>query len=168
MPTQPITLHPENPHYFLFRGQPTILITSAEHYGSVINLDFDYLPYLEVLTSYGLNATRIYAGAYLEPEHYFIPDNPLGPRIGRHCLPWGRSSLPGYPYGGDKFDLEQWNPAYFERLKDFIAQAGKRGIVVEICLFIFILLPCFLSYLTSRWCSFFRGPSGSESLAYLV
>ncbi len=27
----PIALHPEDPHYFLFRGQPTILITSAEH-----------------------------------------------------------------------------------------------------------------------------------------
>lgn len=38
----PISLHPENPHYFLFRDKPTILITSAEHYGAVINLDFDY------------------------------------------------------------------------------------------------------------------------------
>ena len=37
----PISLHPENPHYFLWRGRPTILITSAEHYGAVMNLDFD-------------------------------------------------------------------------------------------------------------------------------
>ena len=29
----PIRLHPENPHYFLFRGRPTVLITSGEHYG---------------------------------------------------------------------------------------------------------------------------------------
>jgi hypothetical protein len=135
MTLQPICQYPQNPHYFLFRGQPTILITSAEHYGSVINLDFDYLPYLDVLTGYGLNYTRIYAGAYLEPEHYFIQDNPLGPRIGRHCLPWGRSSVPGYPLGGNLFDLNQWNPAYFSRLKDFVFQAGKRGIVVEVCMF---------------------------------
>jgi hypothetical protein len=27
----PIALHPDNPHYFLFRGKPTVLITSAEH-----------------------------------------------------------------------------------------------------------------------------------------
>jgi len=135
MTLQPICLHPQNPHYFMFRGQPTILITSAEHYGSVINLDFDYLPYLDVLAGYGLNYTRIYAGAYLEPEHYFIQDNPLGPRIGRHCLPWERSSVPSYPLGGNLFDLDQWNPAYFNRLKDFVYQAGKRGIVVEVCMF---------------------------------
>ena len=29
---EPITLHPENPHYFLFRGKPAVLITSGEHY----------------------------------------------------------------------------------------------------------------------------------------
>ena len=40
-----ISLHPENPHYFLWRGRPTILITSAEHYGAVLNLDFDFRRY---------------------------------------------------------------------------------------------------------------------------
>ncbi|MEI2723754.1 MAG: hypothetical protein V9H26_09500 [Verrucomicrobiota bacterium] len=39
---RPLSLHPNNPHYFLWRGQPTVLITSAEHYGAVVNLDFDY------------------------------------------------------------------------------------------------------------------------------
>jgi hypothetical protein len=33
----PLALHPENPHYFLFRGKPTVLITSGEHLGAVIN-----------------------------------------------------------------------------------------------------------------------------------
>ena len=32
----PIRAHPANPDYFEFRGQPTLLITSAEHYGAVI------------------------------------------------------------------------------------------------------------------------------------
>ena len=135
MSFKPICQHPENPHYFLFRGQPTILVTSAEHYGAIINLDFDYVPYLDVLASFSLNYTRIYAGAYIEPEHYFIHDNTLGPRLGRYCLPWERSDLPGYPYGGNRFNLDQWNPAYFERLHDFITQAGQRGIVVEVCMF---------------------------------
>lgn len=39
---QPIRMHPDNPHYFEYRGEPTVLITSAEHYGAVLNLDFDY------------------------------------------------------------------------------------------------------------------------------
>ena len=49
--TNPIALHPENPHYFIYHGKPTILITSGEHYGAVLNLDFDYLPYLDELKS---------------------------------------------------------------------------------------------------------------------
>ena len=65
--TAPLALHPENPHYFLFRGKPAILITSGEHYGAVLNLDFDYLRYLEALHADGLNLTRIFAGAYVEP-----------------------------------------------------------------------------------------------------
>jgi hypothetical protein len=28
-------LHPDNRHYFLSRGQPTLIITSGEHYGAV-------------------------------------------------------------------------------------------------------------------------------------
>jgi hypothetical protein len=43
MANDSIRLHPENPRYFLFRGQPTVLITAGEHYGSVINLDFDFV-----------------------------------------------------------------------------------------------------------------------------
>src|SRR5258706_13021564 len=54
----PIALHPENPHYLMFRGKPTILITSTEHYGAVLNADFDYVPYLEELQSKKLNLTR--------------------------------------------------------------------------------------------------------------
>ena len=38
---EPIKVHPANPHYYLMNGQPTVLITSAEHYGAVINKDFD-------------------------------------------------------------------------------------------------------------------------------
>jgi len=52
-PTQP---HPANPHYFLFQGKPAILITSAEHYGVVINMAFDYVPCLDALTADALNS----------------------------------------------------------------------------------------------------------------
>ncbi len=47
----PLALHPENPRYFLFRGKPTVLVTSGEHYGAVLNLDFDYVRYLDALAT---------------------------------------------------------------------------------------------------------------------
>jgi hypothetical protein len=132
----PLRLHPENPRYFLFRGKPTVLVTSGEHYGAVMNLDFDYVPYLEELRSKGLNHTRTFSGAYREvPGSFGITDNTLAPAPHRYLCPWARSATPGYFDGGAKFDLTKWDEAYFHRLKDFVAQSGQRGIVVEITLF---------------------------------
>jgi hypothetical protein len=132
---EPIRLHPSNPHYFLYKGQPTVLITSAEHYGAVVNLEFDYLAYLDALKSYGLNYTRIYPGALFEPKDKFIKGNTLGVKPDQLILPWARSNKPGYAQGGNLFDLNQWDNDYFLRLKDFIAQASDRDIVVEICFY---------------------------------
>jgi hypothetical protein len=132
---QPIGIHPDNPHYYLFHDQPTVLITSAEHYGAVVNLDFDYIAYLDALKAYGLNYTRIWPGAVLEMVGEFVKGNTMGPRPRRTIVPWARSNEPGYMYGGNKFDLDKWNPEFFARLKDFIVKAGERGIVVEVCFF---------------------------------
>jgi len=63
---QPIRLHPRNPHYFLYRGKAVALVTSGEHYGSVMNLDFDCRRYLSTLAADGLNYTRIFGGSYRE------------------------------------------------------------------------------------------------------
>ena len=49
--------------------------------------------------------------------------------------PWVRSDTPGYANGGNKFDLARFSESYFARLRDFVAQAGRRGIVVELVLF---------------------------------
>ena len=135
-PAVPIALHPDNPHYFQWRGRPTILITSAEHYGAVMNLDFDYRKYLDTLAADGMNYTRVFSGAYVEPEGAFkIARNTLAPRPGRFLAPWPRSSQPGHPDGGNKFDLSRWDDAYFARLKDFVAHAAARNVVVELTLF---------------------------------
>jgi hypothetical protein len=132
---EPIKLHPSNPHYFLYKGKPTLLITSAEHYGAVVNGDFDYKTYLKALKAYGLNYTRIYPGGLFEPKDKFIKGNTLGIVPGNMVLPWARSDKPGYSGGGNLFDLDKWNPAYFSRLKDFVREAAKQDVVVEICFY---------------------------------
>ncbi len=132
----PICLHPDNPHYFLFRGKPVVLIGSTEHYGGVLNLDFDYIPYFDELHGKGLNVTRTFSGIYLEPRGAFgIAENTLAPARERLICPWARSDQPGYANGGNRFDLTRWDDAYFNRLKDFVSEAGKRNIVVELDLF---------------------------------
>ena len=127
-PARPLALHPDNPHYFLFRGRPAILLTSGEHYGAVLNRDFDYLAYLDELKRCRFNLTRTFSGSYFEvPGSFNIVDNTLAPSPKAYLGPWARS--------GNRFDLTKWEPAYFTRLRDFVAQAGKRGIVVEMVLF---------------------------------
>jgi hypothetical protein len=132
----PLTLHPQNPHYFLFGGKPTVLITSGEHYGAVLNADFDYAKYLATLARDGLNGTRTFTGAYCEdPSAFGITSNTLAPHPGRLLCPWARSSEPGYANGGNKFDLNRWDEAYFKRLKDFVSRARKHRVIVELDLF---------------------------------
>lgn len=132
---EPIKVSPANPHYYFYQGKPIILITSAEHYGAVVNKDFDYTTYLDALAAHGLNYTRIYPGAMFEPSGKFMQGNTLGPKPDALIVPWARSEKPGYRLGGNRFDLDRWDPAYFARFKDFLTQAERRNIIIEICFF---------------------------------
>jgi hypothetical protein len=127
---QPLQLHPANPHYFEYHGKPILLVTSGEHYGAVLNRDFDYRRYLDTLAKDGLNLTRLFIGTYHEvPGTSFgIPRNTLAPRPEAFLAPWARAA-------GGKFDLDQWDPAYFDRLGAFVSEARNRGIIVEVTLF---------------------------------
>jgi hypothetical protein len=133
---QPVMLHPENPHYFLFRGKPLAIVSSGEHYGAVLNPDFDYIKYLNTLQQDGMVYTRLFSGTYFERAGSFgIEKNTLAPAPGKALLPWKRSNEPGAACGGNKFDLDQWDENYFTRLKSFVSEASGRGIIVEISLF---------------------------------
>ncbi len=134
-----LALHPANPHYFLWRGKPTVLVGSGEHYGAVLNRQFDYVKYLDTVQRAGLNHTRLFTGLYVE-DNGLLRDGPqagntLDPAPGQLLCPFARSDTPGYAKGGNKFDLTRWDEAYFARLKDFVSRAAQRGVVVEVCLF---------------------------------
>jgi hypothetical protein len=132
----PLAVYPANPHYLLWRGHPEVIITSGEHYGSVLNLDFNYRRYLATLAKDKLNGTRLWAGTYAETAGNFkIAHNTLSPAAGRLITPWARSGEPGAGDGGNKFDLTRWNDVFFKRLKDFVGCASRKGIVVEVNLF---------------------------------
>ena len=118
------------------------MITSDHHYGAIIDQDFDFVKYLKFLADNKMNLTRIYPGGMFEPADKYLKGNPLGPRPGRQLLPWARSEQtganpslaePGQP--SFKYDLDTWNPLYFERLKAFVELAGKYDIIVEVPFF---------------------------------
>jgi hypothetical protein len=127
---EPLRLHPDNPHYFLFRGKPTVLITSGEHYGAILNRAFDYRKYLDTLAANNLNLTRVFTGLYREVpgESFGITGNTLAPEEGDFVQPFRRT-------GPQKYDLSQWNEEYFRRWRDFVSYAGHRDVIVEVNLF---------------------------------
>lgn len=131
-----LRVSPENAAYLEFRGRPTLLVGSGEHYGALINRDFDLARYVASMRRDGLNYTRVFGGAYVEPQGAFnIERNTLAPASGRFLAPWARSDQPGYAGGGNKFDLGQWDPEYFARLRELLRLTSEAGVVVELTLF---------------------------------
>ena len=130
-PEKLLRLDPENPRYVRYGTRPTVLITSGEVYGAVLNEAFDYDAYLDALADDGFNLTRVFNASYWELPSSLEglgADSPLAPAEGDLITPWQRDA-------DGRFDLRAWNPAYFTRLRDFLAAARKRGIVVELTLF---------------------------------
>ncbi len=127
---EPLRLNPDNPHYFLFRGKPTVLITSAEHYGAVLNGAFNFRKYLDTLAADHLNLTRVFTGLYRETpgESFAIARNTLAPEESDFVQPFRRTAP-------QKYDLSQWNEDYFRRWHEFVSYAAERDIVVEVTLF---------------------------------
>jgi len=130
-----LRLYPGNERYLEYRGKPLILITSAEHYGALVNMDFDEITYLEALAGEGFNYTRIFTGTYIEPADniFGIRENTLAPLPGRYLSPWVQED--------GKYDLDRFNPDYFRRLRAFISRAEALGIMVEVTLFSSIYHP---------------------------
>lgn len=126
-----LCLHPENPNYFMFQGNPILLISSAEHYGALMNKAFDYVRYLNTLHEEGMNYTRLFTGPYSETGSLFfwISNNTMNPSPENWITPWERDPETGI------FNLEVWDQEYFERLRSFITLAAEREIVVELTLF---------------------------------
>ncbi len=132
----PLALDSDNPRYFHFRGKTVILVTSGEHYGALLNGDFDFETYFKTLAADGFNLTRVFSGVYCEPVGAFkIEQNTLAPATGRFIAPFARSDSPGYANGGNKFDLTRWNTEYFKRLHALMQSASANGIVVEFVFF---------------------------------
>jgi len=151
-------VHPDNPRCFLYQGKPLKILTSAEHYGAVLNGDFDYDVYLDEMQKTGQNMTRTFTFYREKPSSIPGPGamNTLAPRPEAAIMPWLRapstSSIPSVPstaarskggsprpsQAGDglaKFDLEKWNPAYFVRWKDFLRKCAEHDVVCEVVLF---------------------------------
>jgi len=134
----PLRVHPENPRYFT-DGTKTpdgslkaVYLTGSHHWnnlqdsgklGKPLTEKFDYDGYLGLLERFNHNYIRMWSWEVGENDSYYDP------------VPWVRTG-PGTALDGKpKFDLKQFNPKYFERLRSRVISARDRGIYVSVMLF---------------------------------
>jgi hypothetical protein len=127
----PLRIHPENPKCFEFRGRPFVFVTATEHYGAVMNRPFQFERYLKDAADKHMTLSRLFC-LFRELQSPVNPYSTCKPESPDYVAPYPRTG-PGRACDGQlKFDLDRWNPEFFERLHRFLSLASKCGIVVEV------------------------------------
>jgi hypothetical protein len=98
--------------WFTYNGQPIYLI-GYDMQELAADPTIDYNAVLDLFVQYRLNKVRIWSYSYWSPEDFLHP----------------------WSYTNGRFDLDAWNDAYWQRLRDFVAAAHRRGIMVEYTIF---------------------------------
>jgi hypothetical protein len=125
----PLQVHPTNPRYFADPSGRPIYLTGSHTWQSLqdgiltgyttVTQPFDYTGYLNLLQANHHNFIRLWRWELTTHEPQ----------------PWQRTG-PGQGLDGKpKFDLRQFNQAYFDRLRSRVIAARDRGIYVSIMLF---------------------------------
>ena len=135
--TGPLRVHPINPRYFTDGSGKAILLAGSHTWrnfqafgaGNPPADAFDYPGYLNFLKANGLNFTRLWGweqskGPAGYPPDYFVSPMP-------YLRPGPGTAQDGLP----KFDLSQFNQAYFDRMRQHVIDAGNQGIYVDVQLF---------------------------------
>ena len=144
--TGPLKVSASNSRYFANPAGTPIYLTGAHSWpnnkdgwgvpgGTCPPQTFNWTGYLNYVQSYRFNYIRLWTWEL--PTSVSEPD-PKWPYGSTEChlpLPFLRSG-PGFATDGQlKFDLSQFNQAYFDRLRQRVIQAGQNGVYVAVMLF---------------------------------
>jgi hypothetical protein len=132
----PLRVHPTNPRYFTDGSGRAVYLTGSHTWSNLQDIGpsdppkpLDFIAYLDFLQKHHHNFIRLWRW---EMPKFRFGGNPF-----QFCEPhpWKRTG-PGLARDGKpKFDLTQFNRSYFDRLRQRVEAAGKRGIYVSIMLF---------------------------------
>jgi len=129
--TGPLRTLAQNPRYFTDGGGRAVYLAGSHTWASLQDMGtedppapFDYDAYLDFVTRHRYNYVRLWTCVL-----------PHGKWLNCSPFPWRRTGAGIASDGKPRFDLTQFDPAYFERLRSRVIAAGERGIYVSVMLF---------------------------------
>jgi len=131
----PLHVDPRNRRYFADRQGNIVLLAGSHTWenlqdaGRLAPVPFDYESYLNYQVANGHNFMRLYCWEQANWALWRPYDWRIWPNAYRRTGPGNALD------GGLRFNLEQLNPDYFERLRSRVKAARDRGIYVAIMLF---------------------------------
>ena len=133
-----LSIYPTNPAYFQSAdGKPIVMIGDYEASptaptGTPIDPNFDYQIFFDTLGDNGLNFAKLWIFYGVEAE--YDSETPFDEYHRFNILPYLRTG-PGLASDGrPKYDLNQFNPYYFERVAAACAAARERGVYLHLVL----------------------------------
>ena len=143
----PLTVSADNPRYFTATagdtaGQKAVYLTGSHIWNNLHDgmgpgqgcaetpERFDYDAYLDFLAEHGHNFIRLWRWEQFKSQaaggDFHLCMTPQ---------PWPRTGPGAARDGKPRFDLDQFDEAFFERLRDRVVAAGRRGIYVGVMFF---------------------------------
>jgi hypothetical protein len=111
-----LRIYEKNPRYLSYDGTPIFMASKSFWNNAISSPDSEYIRDIEIMAAHGGNLLR---------QNTFWPSHG---ESGGH-LPWVRDPDTGL------YDLDSFNPAYFERLRAYMALAEKHQAVVSLEMF---------------------------------
>lgn len=134
-PSGPLRVHPTNPRYFADAQNRAVYLTGSHTWGNMQDMwqgtytAFNFSAYLDMMQANNHNFVRLWR---LELPAYRYNNNSTE-YSSPH--PWKRTGPGNAGYGGLKFDLTQFEQAYFDRIRARCIAAGNRGMYASVMLF---------------------------------
>jgi Family of unknown function (DUF6298) len=139
----PLVVSGGNPRYLSVAGDGRVVYMTGAHFNSNLQdglglgrdcpdapARFDFEAYLEFLVAHGHNFIRLWRWEQFDG---YLPGADV-----HFCMtpqPWPRTGPGTATDGKPRFDLTQFDPAYFERLRERVAAAGAAGLYASVMLF---------------------------------
>ena len=137
----PLRVHPANPRYFTDDGERAVYLTGSHTWDNLQDMGdtapppaFDFDAYLGFLTKHHHNFIRLWRWELVSWDTK-ANNEKTAKRLVTAPHPWIRTG-PGLALDGrPKFDLQRFDPAYFQRLRSRVTAARDRNIYVSVMLF---------------------------------